>query len=354
MYIDIKLSDMHIKQRSEFSKLIIESNNTKLTYSSLDMLPEELQKKIKDIILQQKYPDRYFKYFISDGELEITGLDNAALLDDNIEHIYIPSKIDGYTTTAIRDIFRENKNILSLYLPDTIKELKENMCSECDFLIEVHIPTQVTKIPSNCFRNCKELEKINLENIKIIENSGFSNNYALNNINLDNLEKVNNYGFLWCVSLEKVNAPKLTYIGNDSFSNCKFLEEIKYSDKLSYLGRHAFYDCYHLKGIILPETLKEINESAFEHCEQITEIEFQKGLEYIGKRAFSYCNIENVITLPNTSLYIGERAFHGCNIKRINISKNTKCEIDAFSYEQLLNTKTYDTIGEKIKGIFSR
>ena len=97
------------------------------------------------------------------------------------EHIVIPEEVDGFTVTRVGNMV--SKNIKSIVLPDTVRELTDNAflgCeklesidigkglwklgvsafSGCASLKEVTFPAGVNRIPKWLFRDCKNLEKV--------------------------------------------------------------------------------------------------------------------------------------------------------------------------------------------------
>ncbi len=135
-----------------------------------------------------------------------------------------------------------------------------------------------TEIQSNAFRNCTNLEKIDLpSNLHIIENS------ILNGAS----------------SLKSILIPEnVTEIGSNFCLKCEALEEVTFGNNITKIGRSAFENASSLKKIILPNSVIEIANGAFENNTSLEEIVFGTGLKIIGESAFQKCTSVKEINLP--------------------------------------------------------
>ena len=85
----------------------------------------------------------------------ITGKGNCMDQD-----VVIPSKIDGFTVTAIGDYAFKYCNITSVTLPDTIISIGKEAFADCSLLSSINIPERVESIGATVFYNCESLKSI--------------------------------------------------------------------------------------------------------------------------------------------------------------------------------------------------
>ena len=104
-----------------------------------------MNKKFKDII-----------YVIENGEVTITKCDKS------VTEIEIPSEIEGYPVTSIREYaFSECKKLTSIKMGKGLKTIGYRAFYDCLELTEVEIPNTVIKIASLAFGWCPKLKNIN-------------------------------------------------------------------------------------------------------------------------------------------------------------------------------------------------
>ncbi|GMO32283.1 MAG: hypothetical protein Ta2F_08170 [Termitinemataceae bacterium] len=205
-------------------------------------------------------PQKTFKDF--EWELSKDGTEVYIIKYTGVDKkIIVPEKINNLPVTAISG-FANNKNIVSVVLPDSVKELRKS-----DESLYV-----------GAFTNCTSLKTISLSK---------------------NLKKIDPYCFSFCTSLEN----------------------IKLGDDIEFIGNHAFADCTSLKTIALPKNLKKIPWAAFIRCRSLESVQLPEALNEISYISFSGCTSLQTITLPNSLLHIGPQAFENCaGLKDVTLS----------------------------------
>ena len=73
-----------------------------------------------------------------------------------------------------------------------------------------------------------------------------------------------------CYNLQSVNLPECSYIGASAFTNCSSLQSIDLP-ACSYIGYSAFTGCYNLRTISLPDC-GNIGDFAFKDCYNLSKI----------------------------------------------------------------------------------
>lgn len=171
----------------------------------------------------------------------------VAIYNDSFEgeELIIPNIVtyEGieYNVTSIGgSAFEENTYIISLVIPENIKQIYPNAFSSCVNLETVTIKsTKISIIPTGCFDGCTKLHSISLPNtITEIGASAFNNNKSLTEISLPNT---------------------ITRIGASAFNNNTSLTEISLPNTITEIGENAFFKCKKLVTIrcnsITPPTL---------------------------------------------------------------------------------------------------
>ena len=213
----------------------------------------------------------------SDGLYSIAVFDDntAMLLEYNGEdtEVSIPSSIDGYIVTKIGEAFRENSDLTSIVLPNTIESIE-----------------------SLAFYNCYSLTSITTE---------------------EGIRYIGDCAFYGCHSLASITIPaSVVEIGDYAFYGCSSLTSltIEEGSDLEYVGSYAF-NVYSLKGhLVIPNTVKYIGDYAFNNTQMTFEINSDSQLTHIGEWAFAdNWNGQSTIYLSSKVEHVGSNAFNKNN-----------------------------------------
>ena len=297
-----------------------------------------------------------------------------------VEHLTIPSQINGYPVTTIADgTFAENTTIKTLIIPQSIASIGTGILVGCNNLHSLQTPlmgenqeaTQylgylfgakthednARDIPVSlkCFRlaaewqtlpayslfDCNDLICLSLpENVTVIEKFAIYNCASLRQI--DGLEKVETFGdrsLMNCSDLQILTLGNtLKTVGFGAFEGCASIRSIT----LPFVGRTPTENTYlgyifgaaqpdfakgfypnNLERITITNTCQTLGNYAFFECESLKEIILFEGLTSIGVRAFYGCESLWSIKVPNTVTTIREEAFWGCDaLMSINLGEN--------------------------------
>ena len=319
----------------------------------------------------------------------VTEIGYEAFCDcDNLTSVTIPNsviKIEGrafnYCCTLIdlnlgngvetigQDAFY-GTDIVSITIPDSIKELGEGAFASCDFLSEFKgkyasedgrcliingvlkafapadintytIPNGVTEIGNLVFQWCS-VDSITIPNSVInIGDSAFSNCYAKEIIIGNNVATIGDNAFWNCMSLTHVTLPNsVTSIGKKAFAACYNLEQFsgKFAEDNGRIlvidGTLAAFAPVGVTEYTIPNNITSIGDSAFNSCSNLTNISIPDSVTSIGNSAFGYCSKLTNITIPDSVTTIGSSAFSSCkNLTSITIPESiTSIGSSAFSY----------------------
>lgn len=318
-YIEITIAGKTYIQRNEYSVLKEYDKEGNIEQVDFYKSPyNNLKNIIEEGLIIQKNINKYFNYTINwDDEIIIESINNV----DNLSNIVIPQYIEGKKVAWIKGL--RNLQADRIFLPETLHTIFCSCFEKNEYIREVYLPPSITTISERCFKNCTNLEKINLNHIIKIDKEAFNGCENLANINLENLEDVRLLAFNRCYKIKEVISPKLNYIGTFAFEYCTNLEAVETSNNLKNINANAFRCCYNLSQINSSDNLEEICIGAFEGCKSLYSFTFPNKLKEIGTNAFNESGLRGNLFLPDSLEEIKEQAFAGCKFDNISISKNT-------------------------------
>lgn len=183
-------------------------------------------------------------------------------------------------------------------------------------VVNVTIPSSVTKIDESAFAGCVNLEKITF-------------------LGESNLTTLCDGAFLGCVNLKNISInPKfeIFFDGNSQFSGCgNVILEIK-SNKVPFIGNNFYFSG--LKAIIVPNGQIENFSNSFNNFSNIYQQSDVYKNEYIvkDKTILLYFGTNENVVIPIGVNKIGEEAFASNHyIKTLNLSNVQEIASSAFT-----------------------
>ena len=325
--------------------------------------------------------------------------------DDLPEDIIIPATYNGKPVTEIAEMsFYGNKNIKSVYMPDSITEIYASAFYECSALESVRLSSGLTEIPDYAFYNCTSLTSCELpDGIETIgqyafyyckmTEVGFSSsvreikNHAFENVKIENLylpatiEKVETNAFAFAESKTAFldakeiqgsffNATNITIgknvkvlenlYGSSWSSDCRIVNIYADEENENYSSING--NLYSKEGTVLiqyagaktatdfivPKGVAIILKNAFNGAEHLEAVNLSESVEELEQYSFRYCSNLTSINL-NKVKKIANEAFSECNkliksIKGLNI-------VDTWVIKCVVNTVSLVTISDGITGI---
>ena len=275
------------------------------------------------------------------GKLTISGkgeITSTPWLDqgytDNIETLVIENEVTNIPDQA----FRNCKNLTGVTIPGSVKTLGNSACYKCG-MSTVVLPEGVESIGPGAFYGCKNLESISIPKTvtEFIPNA-FDSCSALEEINVDGNNKmfrsvdgvVYNTGITSIIRYPDgkeidgyVFPNTVTDIGEMAFYGCKNLAEITIPANVTSLGYEAFCECASLASVTLPAGLSYIGVRVFGGCTALTNITIPGGLGTTGAGTFSDCSALTSVVIEEGVMEIGSEAFNGCSsLTEITIPKS--------------------------------
>lgn len=160
--------------------------------------------------------------------------------DDTAEEVVIPAEIESLPVTVIGEqAFCDCTELKSVYLPDSIMNIKSGAFMGCSGLTAVIIPDSVSGIGRSAFSDCYSLISINIP---------------------ENVTEISEQMFCDCKNLAEIKIPdSITSVGTSAFNGCSGLNSVTIPENVGNIGEYAFYFCENLTKIVIKSTECEIS-----------------------------------------------------------------------------------------------
>lgn len=295
--------------------------------------------------------DATYKLY-ADGTLYIEGTGEVwhyFYYNDNIKSVIIG---EGITSIYYDGIFRSDKNLVSVTLPESLTDLGNSTFEYCSNLTTINLPGKLTNIGQEVFSYCSSLSSINLpEGITSIGQEAFSKCTSLSEITWPtNITRIEAGTFSGCNNLTSFDFSNITSIGNSAFSGCGF-KTIVIPENVTDIGNYVFSGCENLRSAKLPSNIEKISNGMFNNCKRFSEFEIPASVKEIGDSAFAGCNALTEITLPEGLTSIGDSAFSGTGITEFKLPTGLQ-NIGNEAFASSTNLKTI-TIPESVTDLGS-
>ena len=322
-----------------------------------------------------------FKYTIANGEVTITGVENAWYRD-----VVIPEEIDGYPVTTIGKSAFYNYTPASVIVPESVRKIEENAFTRCGDGTYIEIrnkdceiyPSSETFSPgfaavyldiviaapkgSTTEEHCKKyggaFVPLSDEVIEIASGDcGDGVHYSITNdgtMTLTGNGKFYNsgssyYNIPYCGAyiffVDKIVIDGNIEIGAYAFDRFFRLKEISIPEGTETIGENAFYECKSLVSIDIPDSVKSIDNSAFLYSGIYKDKNnWENGLLYYGDAllAGDADLVPQEVVIKDGTRIIADDVFDDCTqITRVEIPDSVKCiEYNPFyRCESLKNVK---------------
>lgn len=198
-------------------------------------------------------------------------------------------KDEQFGAKIILHYYFNNEGVV--YFESPITEIKGTAFKENDEITSIVIPNSVVTIGERAFCVCKHLTEIVLS---------------------DKLETIEYGAFGGSEGLKRIVIPdSVTTIGKYAFQECKGLSEVTMGKNVTTIGEKAFWCCDNLADIHIPEKVNTIGKYAF-NATAITEISIPDGVTTLEEGAFRYCRKLKTLTVGKNVTNIGMDTFEDC------------------------------------------
>ena len=327
-----------------------------------------------------------FEYAEDNGKITITGYNG---IDRNI---VIPATLAGLPVTRIGSYaFEDNRNLVSIVIPDSVTEIGYSAFYQCNKLTTVTLPTGLLRIGFQAFYGCANLTMLTLPSgVTSIEESAFSGCAALTSIIIPSgVGIIDDNLFSGCSSLVSVTIPEgITYLGVSCFSNCVRLMNLVIPRAVTIIENGAFDGCNNLASItvdplnlayssqggvifnksktvlikypalmagnyVVPGTVTTISSDAFASCQSLTGITIPNSVNLIGGGAFADCFGLLNVALPTGLTSISSELFSGCSGLTSVVIPNNVTAVGSGAFSDCINLVSI-SIPSSVNSIASR
>ena len=207
------------------------------------------------------------------------------------KEIVVEGQIDRIT-----NCFLGFTNLTKVTLPATVTRLVQTFLG-CKKLEEVTMQG-VTYLGIGTFRDCSALKTIDLSSVKTIEDNCFDNS-GLTSVDVVQAT-IGDEAFRNCAELEKVYLEQVKFDGTDIFKGCSELTTVHFDSRVLKAG--MFSGCSNLERVFLYSKVQSIEEEVFTGTalKSLTYLRARPAeLEYSG-----YENIFSGVPAANITLYV--------------------------------------------------
>ena len=240
----------------------------------------------------------------------------------DIKTVVIPNSV----TTIGAEAFRDCDNLESVIIPDSVTVIEPEAFYSCDNLKSVELPDSLVTIGNTAFSNCKSLTEVTIPGSVVVksederewhedygteEYGAFDGCKGLTKVTFkDGFQRIGPGWFKWCDGLTAVEMPdSVISIEEEAFASCDALASVRLSQSLIAIERDAFQRCTALTSIDLPDSVKELDD-AFEDCSKLARVRMSGGIERLSG-AFMGCKALEAIELPESLASLSDVEFRG-------------------------------------------
>lgn len=226
-----------------------------------------------------------YDYAFSNYKWVDKDLENGDVIDDE-DPYYIKQQYIGENT------------ITKIIIPEGVTTINKYAFANLTALEEVVLPKSLTRIGVGAFENCTSLKKINLENVKFINEKAFYN-CPLEELNFASTVSIGNYAFANC-NLQSIELPSCAQsLSEGAFANNTLLTNVVFKARKMKLGVKAFINCTKLTSINVNASV--IPAYAFYGCEELNDVTLGSDVSVIGEYAFSGTAVEKFKLSPKNT-----------------------------------------------------
>ena len=200
-----------------------------------------------------------------------------------------------YPVVAIADNAFENQGELaSVELTANITELGVSAFKGCSKLDRINLSeSNVTELSESVFQNCTSLSFDKIPNqITSIGKWAFSNTYCSDVTIPSTITKMGDEVFKDCKSLEKVTfadgfglaLPQMTFL------SCGALKDVTLVGTMGSISNRAFEGCGSITNLVIPEGIEKIGKLAFNGCNKLANVTLPSTITQINEQAFKGCS----------------------------------------------------------------
>ena len=241
----------------------------------------------------------------------------------------------------------------SIIIPTTVTEITDDCFKNCEKLQSLTIPSSVISIDDECFLNCPNLKELTIpstvtqmgeflfgKDLKFPEKLIFEGkkHYGIVTVPEYELYKQHNIECLRIKSSEKDfdkygRFPSFVNV-LDGLERQTILIDYTIPSQVKELYYRCFALSENLTRIVIPSTVTKIYCECFNACFNLQEIVLEAQITKLEDKLFANCKNLTSFTIPTTIKEIGDNVFHHCvSLEEVSIpSTVTKIGMTPFEY----------------------
>lgn len=219
-------------------------------------------------------------------------------------------------------------SLVDVKLPSGLTKIGDDAFLGTPNLTEVELGENVTEIGRSAFNTCSSLEKINLPaGLKTIGKEAF---YYCTKTNFqipEGIDSIGDAAFQYCNAMTEAYIPNCIHLGTDVFHYCQRLKSATLSDALTTLPDRTFYLDEALENLHISNNTEIIGVRALCGTKNLKGVNLTENLRYIADEAMELFGANNdsmTIIIPNSVDSIGNGGLCACGANRVVFGKNIK------------------------------
>lgn len=164
--------------------------------------------------------------------------------------------------------FKENTQMTSITIPNTIRTIEEESFLRCSSLRNVTITPypDYNSISSNAFQDCESLESVVFDGSTLyVGESAFSGCKNLQSFPFEKVPSISKSSFAGCKALLDITL-NMNKIGENAFINCTSLSSVTFTNEKLDIGKKAFYGCEKLRTVTSFMTKENFTSLPSDNC----------------------------------------------------------------------------------------
>ena len=221
--------------------------------------------------------------------------------------------IDDEDPYYIKQMYLGEDTITKVVIPEGVTTIEAYAFANLTALKEVVLPSTLTKIGVGAFLGCRNLTKINLENVQFINERAFMG-CQIKDVKFDKIVAIGSYAF------------GQQQVGTNQFVRNQF-KTLTLPASAQSLDSGAFFGITSLTTVnFASDQIKiKLGEYVFAYCSNLTKISVNAAVIPTG--AFYRCVMLSDVTLGRDVAIIGDQAFAGSNVASFKLAARSSLTV---------------------------
>ncbi|MBO5884740.1 MAG: leucine-rich repeat domain-containing protein, partial [Clostridia bacterium] len=272
-------------------------------------------------------------------KLTIAGTSVTPVNKDIAGTVIVPSGI----TTIPDQAFKDCVNLENIILPTSLRTIGEAAFSGCSNLKSIEIPEGVTTIKEETFRNCSSLTKIKIPtSLSSIEYYyTFDGCTSLNEVHISDFVSWSRISYQY----NYYDKGPLYYAGN-LYINGELLTHLVIPTSLTSLSAGAISYCKSLQEVTFHSNITSVYSDAFLGCTNLSKVNIASELSwlnisfadydanplYYAHNLYKNGNLITEFTVPSSKTIVNDYQFAGASCLTSVVFQGTSCTIDKYAF----------------------